>query len=893
MRGWKRSAVLFVSLGVAAFLSFGLAGTGRAQEAPPALPEITLEGRRVHVSAIQVNGKGRCYEALPGERLDLRFDWVSPCDGDCGPTKALAVGIQGQAGSCFAEGFSATGTAGGHAAGAVLEAPTTPATYWITLGGGAECTSASAARPNDAAHAIAQVTVRPSTAGSGRWLSGAGEPAPQLGREQDFYLDNSADEVYRRECGRWLPVASIAGDVGPMGPPGPKGSRGPTGPAGERGPLGPTGQQGPAGPVGPMGPIGPPGPRGPAGQDGATWHTQSGEPPAELGRDDDLYLDTESRTVYWRHEGKWVPATSIAEGATGPTGPEGERGPEGPKGEPGRAGATFLTGTGTPDPASGGDFDLYFDKLSSELFWKHEGQWTRLASLEGKPGPRGPSGPSGPAGPPGPEGPVGGSGAPGLPGPPGPPGPAGPSWLVGSERDGRDGDLRLDPNEGRIERRVEGSWRAVGNLRGPAGPPGPRGQAGPAGERGPMGSPGVSVPGPAGPSGDPGPPGPRGEPGAPGTPGAAWHAGSGAPDAALGRVGDFHIDAATGQVLRREASGWREVATLAGPRGERGETGVAGPTGPQGSAGEIGPPGPTGAAGPPGPVGPLGPPGPAGPSGPPGRDGANWFHGEGAPSASLGAEGDFYLALGAGEVFTRDARGWRRGVSLRSAARAPGVRWHAGEGRPSIETGRAGDLYLDLTNQEIARKAFGWVPVASNAGREPSASWTVGNRFPQSEEGREGAYFLDLSTSTIHRKSGGFWREVERIEGTGSWDWGRGAPDANKGRAGDAYLDTGTGRVYRKREGWQAVRSAPAEAAPAPAFATGAGVPGARTGAVGSVHLDTETGVLYERRESGWVRVFAFASKAAADPGPEPSAAPRISPAPSFPPVAPAPPQGP
>lgn len=76
------------------------------------------------------------------------------------------------------------------------------------------------------------------------------------------------------------------------------------------------------------------------------------------------------------------------------------------------------------------------------------------------------------------------------------------------------------------------AWDQVGNIRGPQGLPGPQGNPGQNGEQG--------IPGPAG------------SPGTPGTPGNMTHAGAGAPDIALGNVGDLYIDTVTGDLMKKQ-----------------------------------------------------------------------------------------------------------------------------------------------------------------------------------------------------------------------------------------------------------------------------------------------------------------------------------------------------
>ena len=75
-----------------------------------------------------------------------------------------------------------------------------------------------------------------------------------------------------------------------------------------------------------------------------------------------------------------------------------------------------------------------------------------------------------------------------------------------------------------------------------------------------------------------------------------WRYGAVAPAAALGNVGDYYLDTATGNVYYKSAATiWNLTGNIKGPIGL---TGPAGPAGAQGVAGPAGPAGLTGATGP-------------------------------------------------------------------------------------------------------------------------------------------------------------------------------------------------------------------------------------------------------------------------------------------------------
>lgn len=104
-----------------------------------------------------------------------------------------------------------------------------------------------------------------------------------------------------------------------------------------------------------------------------------------------------------------------------------------------------------------------------------------------------------------------------------------------------------------------------------------------------------------------------------------WRYGATAPAAALGNIGDFYLNTATGDVhYKSAASTWTLTGNIKGPQGNAGATGPQGPagaTGLQGPAGATGPAGPTGPTGLTGATGATGSAGVAGPQGPTGATG--------------------------------------------------------------------------------------------------------------------------------------------------------------------------------------------------------------------------------------------------------------------------------
>ncbi|MBN2191643.1 MAG: hypothetical protein JW751_02410 [Polyangiaceae bacterium] len=101
--------------------------------------------------------------------------------------------------------------------------------------------------------------------------------------------------------------------------------------------------------------------------------------------------------------------------------------------------------------------------------------------------------------------------------------------------------------------------------------------------------------------------------------------GSGAPDDADGADGDLYLDLDFGTVYTKDDGEWTAATNLVGPAGEDGEAGEQGPQGDPGA---------------------------------PGEDAPALLTGSGAPAATLGNEGDIYLARASGAMYLREASDW-------------------------------------------------------------------------------------------------------------------------------------------------------------------------------------------------------------------------------------------
>jgi len=174
-------------------------------------------------------------------------------------------------------------------------------------------------------------------------------------------------------------------------------------------------------------------------------------------------------------------------------------------------------------------------------------------------------------------------------------------------------------------------------------------------------------------------------------------------------------------------------AGAAGPQGPPGPAGAVGPEGPKGDTGAQGPAGDTGQAGPAGPTGAPGSPGPAG------ANGNTILNGTGAPTSSVGNDGDFYLDTAADVLYGPKAGGtWpANGTSL---VGNPGTTGPAG---PAGLQGPAGPQGL-----------------AGPQGPAGANGHTIlnGTGAPASGLGNDGDFYIDTAADVLYGpKSSGTW----------------------------------------------------------------------------------------------------------------------------------------
>jgi hypothetical protein len=230
------------------------------------------------------------------------------------------------------------------------------------------------------------------------------------------------------------------------------------------------------------------------------------------------------------------------------------------------------------------------------------------------------------------------------------------------------------------------------------------------------------VPGRDGLNGTNGINGADGRDGANGVDGKTVRYGSGAPASGLGVDGDFYIDVNAHFIYGPKAAGnWPAGVSIVGPQGQKGDPGVKGDTG---AAGNDGAPGQKGDPG---------------VQGVPGVDGKTIRYGSGAPAVGLGVAGDFYIDVTANFIYGPKTTVWPTGVSLvgpagqkgdpgnAGAAGADGKTVRYGAGAPSNSLGVDGDFYIDTVAHAIyGPKATTW----------PSGTSLVG---PQGQKGDPGS----------------------------------------------------------------------------------------------------------------------------------------------------------
>jgi integrin beta 8 len=498
--------------------------------------------------------------------------------------------------------------------------------------------------------------------------------------------------------------------------------------------------------VGPIGPVGPQGPAGNAstvaGPSGLSFLVGSGMPSASYGNDGDSFFDQVARAIYPnKTSGAWSnPAISLV-GASGPQGTQGIAGKDGANG------TTLRYGSNSPGTSTiSNDGDFYIDQTNDRLYGpRTNGTWS--SSYIPLIGPTGQKGDAGAAGK---------DGAAGVQGPAGPTGPAGSQITYGTAEPGitygNDGDFYIRTDTWNLYYKVThyvvsttpdypNGWQILGTLRGPQGVAGATGATGPQGQTGLTGA-----------TGSQGPQGPVGSVGAAGKDGVTIRTGTGAPttsNPSLQNDGDFYFATDLYTLYGPRSSGaWPSGTSL------RGNMGVPGSQGVQGTAG---------------------------------ADGKSVLFGSGAPSDTMGVQGQIYIDNVAFAAYTKGASSWGASQTLVGPMGATGLQGPAGAQGTQGAAGSAGPAGVGLVSGTGA-------PTSTN----PGGTITAGSFYIRTDV-TPNQLFGPYSASTG-------WPSSYTAMGGGTFQTTSGPPASSLGSVGDCAFDLTNALFYppKTSSGWTA-----------------------------------------------------------------------------------------
>ena len=300
-------------------------------------------------------------------------------------------------------------------------------------------------------------------------------------------------------------------------------------------------------------------------------------------------------------------------------------------------------------------------------------------------------------------------------------------WFTGfsppSPTLGEDGDLYLDSETGNVYLKLDGAWKSVADISGPAGEDG-----------------------------------------------SAWISGNGIPNIAIGTNGDFYFDKTSGNIYEKSGGIWLNIANLSGDDGLNGTTWYSGSTTPSSSIGSQGDfylnttdgtlfkkqssvwvsianiMGKDGADG---------------------EDGSVWFSGQIPPENSLGYENDFYLDAFRGIIYQKTGGQWTSVANIIGPDGNVGVTWYSGNESPPIDLGSDSDLYLNIGDGTIYLKAEGaWLDIGNvTSSTSSGAVWLTGSGAPSSDIGTNGDLYLDTYNGDVYKKETGVWLIIANITG--------------------------------------------------------------------------------------------------------------------------------
>lgn len=172
--------------------------------------------------------------------------------------------------------------------------------------------------------------------------------------------------------------------------------------------------------------------------------------------------------------------------------------------------------------------------------------------------------------------------------------------------------------------------------------------------------------GPQGPKGD------KGDSGIDGKDGESLLTGKGTPSSSLGKDGDSYVDTLTWDYYTKSNGKWTKAGNF---KGDKGDTGATGPQGEKGDKGDTGA------------TGPQGEKGDKGDTGISGKDGNSLLTGDGAPSSSLGKDGDSYVDVSTWDYYTKADGKWTKAGNFKGNK---GDKGDTGATGPKGDTGLQG-----------------------------------------------------------------------------------------------------------------------------------------------------------------------------------------------------------
>jgi hypothetical protein len=304
--------------------------------------------------------------------------------------------------------------------------------------------------------------------------------------------------------------------------------------------------------------------------------------------------------------------------------------------------SVWLIGTAAPDNTVGNEQDMYLNSATSDVYQKINGAWTFAENVRGQTGAVGTQGQAG-------------------------------STLYNGTVDpsssiqlGINGDYYLNTTTNDVFLKSNNLWSKVENIKGPQGQQGVQGLAG--------------------------------------LNGSVWYNGTvSPPPAGLGaKVGDYYLNATTGEVFTNAIAGWAgPIAVLKGTNGVNGVNGTNGINGTNGT------------------------------------NGSAWVTGASAPNPAVGNVGDFFLNTLTNDVYQKTSAGW--GVPIATLKGPQGIAGTNGANGTNGMNGAAG------TNGTF------WC--SSTTVSDPNASAISG--CSNSGNGNSGDFYLNETTGDVWQKQSG------------------------------------------------------------------------------------------------------------------------------------------